>query len=89
MMVMDNMAKYKGQWKKGKGTIRHGKGIQIWPDGSMYEGWWRDNKADGKGRLIHGNGDVYEGMWVNDKAHGPGIYSHKNGAKYEGQWMED
>jgi len=32
-------------------------------DGSMYEGWWKDNKQNGKGRLIHANGDVYDGMW--------------------------
>jgi hypothetical protein len=27
----------------------------------MYEGWWKDNKANGKGRLIHADGDVYDG----------------------------
>ena len=41
--------------------IRQGKGRQIWPDGSMYEGWWKENKANGKGRLIHADGDVYDG----------------------------
>ena len=41
--------------------IRQGKGRQIWPDGSMYEGWWMDNKANGAGRLIHADGDVYDG----------------------------
>ena len=46
--------------------MREGKGRQIWPDGSMYEGWWRDNKANGKGRLIHADGDVYEGEWLDD-----------------------
>ena len=35
--------------------------MQIWPDGSMYEGWWQDNKANGRGRLIHADGDVYDG----------------------------
>ena len=69
--------------------IREGKGRQIWPDGSMYEGWWRDNKANGKGRLIHADGDVYDGHWVDDKAHGFGVYCHLDGAKYEGQWEED
>jgi len=29
----------------------------------MYEGWWKDNKANGNGRLIHADGDVYDGMW--------------------------
>lgn len=32
-----NGAVYKGQWK---GEVRHGFGIQIWPDGARYEGHW-------------------------------------------------
>ncbi len=44
--------------------------MQIWPDGSMYEGWLQDSKANGFGRLIHADGDVYNGCWFNDKAHG-------------------
>ena len=46
----------------------------------MYEGYWKDNKANGKGRLIHADGDVYNGFWKDDKAHGQGIYSHLDGA---------
>lgn len=69
--------------------IRQGKGVQVWSDGSKYEGWWRDNKANGKGRLIHADGDVYEGEWKDDKAHGQGTYSHLDGAQYNGQWKED
>ena len=69
--------------------IREGRGQQIWPDGSMYEGWWKDNKANGKGRLIHADGDVYDGEWEGDKAHRYGVYCHLDGAKYEGQWEED
>ena len=68
---------------------RDGYGIQIWPDGSKYEGYWKENKANGKGRLIHADGDVYEGDWVDDKAHGIGKYSHMDGAEYIGDWVED
>lgn len=68
---------------------REGKGIQVWPDGSRYEGYWRMNKANGKGRLIHADGDVYEGDWVDDKAHGKGVYRHLDGARYDGDWKED
>jgi hypothetical protein len=50
--------------------------MQIWPDGSMYEGYWKNGKANGKGRLIHADGDVYVGLWKDDKADGFGIYSH-------------
>jgi hypothetical protein len=28
-------------------------------DGSIYEGYWKENKAHGYGRLIHADGDVY------------------------------
>lgn len=46
----------------------------------MYEGEWRNDKANGKGRLIHSDGDVFEGDWFNDKAEGFGLYTHMDGA---------
>ena len=67
--LLENNAKYIGQWIKNSKT-RQGKATQVWPDGSMYEGWFKDNEANGKGRLIHANGDIYEGDWVDAKAHG-------------------
>ena len=33
---MPNKAVYKGQWK---GKMRHGYGVQVWPDGARYEGY--------------------------------------------------
>ena len=86
--LLENQAKYAGQWMKGT-NIRIGKGKQIWPDGSIYEGWWSDNKANGNGRLIHADGDVYNGAWLDDKAHGYGTYAHLDGAQYEGNWQMD
>lgn len=83
--MMDNFAKYTGQWRIGT-MIREGKGVQIWPDGSIYEGWWRENKAHGRGRIIHANGDIYEGDWMEDRAHGYGVYMNSGGARYEGKW---
>ena len=58
--------------------------ILRWQDGSIYEGYWKDNMANGYGRLIHSDGDVYEGEWNNDKAEGQGTYYHSDGAKYIG-----
>lgn len=84
---LDNGAIYVGEWTKE--GLRHGKGLQIWKDGSKYEGYWKNDMANGKGRLIHSDGDVYEGEWYNDKAHGKGIYIHMDGAKYNGDWKED
>lgn len=84
---LDNGAIYVGEWTKE--GLRHGKGLQIWKDGSKYEGYWKSDMANGKGRLIHSDGDVYEGEWLNDKAHGKGTYIHMDGAKYTGEWRED
>ena len=40
---LDNEAIYVGQWNKE--GLRHGKGVQIWPDGSKYEGYWKIGRA--------------------------------------------
>ncbi len=63
--------------------------MQIWPDGAIYEGYWRNDQAALKGRLVHADGDLYEGEWLNDKADGYGLYLHVNGAKYVGRWKQD
>jgi hypothetical protein len=84
---LDNGAEYDGEWdESGK---KDGRGTQTWVDGSLYEGYWKNDKANGCGRLIHADGDVYNGHWKDDKAHGFGIYHHTDGARYEGQWQED
>ena len=70
-------------------NLRHGRGIQIWVDGSKYEGYWKNDKANFKGKLTHADGDIYEGEWLDDKADGLGTYIHTDGARYEGYWKED
>jgi hypothetical protein len=50
---------YIGEWNE-EGE-RHGRGVQFWPNGSKYEGYWQHNAANGRGRLVHSDGDVYEG----------------------------
>ena len=42
--------------------------MQQWKDGSIYEGYWRNNLAYGFGRLIHADGDVYVWEWQDDRA---------------------
>ena len=58
----ENRAIYYGEWEKN-GTKRHGRGIQVWTDGSRYEGYWKQDKANVRGKLTHSDGDVYEGEW--------------------------
>ena len=84
----ENKAIYYGEWEKNSNK-RHGRGIQMWTDGSRYEGYWKNDKANVSGKLLHSDGDIYEGEWLDDKAHGYGVYRHMDGAKYEGNWKED
>jgi hypothetical protein len=67
---LDNQAIYQGQWTRE--GLREGRGIQVWQDGSKYEGYWKNDQANGYGRLIHADGDCFYGEWLNDKAHGRG-----------------
>ena len=53
---LENNLFYKGQWNKN--NLKEGRGYQIWLDGSIYEGYWKNNMANGKGRLIHKDGDA-------------------------------
>lgn len=46
MVSLQDDGKYEGQWLKG-GEQRCGAGIQVWVDGSIYEGQWNGDKADG------------------------------------------
>ena len=66
------------------GTARKKNCFMIWPDGSIYEGWWHDDKANGRGRLISADGDVYVGMWIDDKMHGCGHFTWADGRTYNG-----
>lgn len=79
---------YYGEWDVDK-NIRHGRGIQIWPDGAKYIGYWQNGKACGKGKLYHSDGDINEGEWDNDKPNGYGVYIHEDGTRYEGEWDND
>ena len=78
---------YKGEWNLL--NKREGKGIQIWKDGSKYEGYWKNDMANGYGRMIHSDGDSYEGEWLNDLHNGYGIYYNADGSSFQGYWRKD
>lgn len=57
-MQLGNGAVYIGTVTK-KDNLREGRGVQIWKDGSKYEGHWFQDCAKGPGRLIHDTGAFY------------------------------
>ena len=87
-LKLENNLIYYGEWDMNFFT-KHGRGIQIWPDGSYYKGYWENNKAEGKGQFIHSTGDIYLGNWHNNKRYGKGVYQSKLGMQYNGYWKND
>jgi len=73
--TINNEVKYEGDWDVVSNE-RQGNGVQVWVDGSIYEGHFIKGKLHGKGRLIHADGDIYEGNFKNGKANGLGRYTH-------------
>ena len=87
-LILENNIIYYGEWDINFFT-KHGRGIQMWPDGSYYKGYWENNKAEGKGEFKHFSGDIYIGNWHNNKRHGKGVYHSKKGMEYNGHWVND
>ena len=81
---------YEGGWIKGiKGGRRHGRGICIFTDGTMYEGMWANGKCHGRGQLMTLNRHIiYSGEWIDGFMQGQGTYNFDNGDIYIGDWKE-
>jgi hypothetical protein len=88
LMFENNNAIYFGEWDFATNK-KHGRGIQLWNEGSKYYGYWIKDKASIKGKLIHFDGDIYDGEWSEDKPNGKGVYIHIDGTVYTGDWKDD
>ena len=70
-------------------NLREGFGKLYLPDGSIYKGFFHNNKMEGRGRLLNINGYVYEGEFKNNVSDGYGKYIALDGTTYKGSWAED
>lgn len=82
------IGEYSGEWND-KTKQRHGRGIQVWTDKTIYIGFWKEYIANGKGKLLYQNGNYYDGNFVNGKFEGKGMYNILNGPSYNGEWKND
>ena len=87
-VIFQNNIIYIGEWDTNF-FQRYGRGIQFYPDGSYYKGYWENDKAEGEGEFIHSSGDKYVGNWHDNKRHGKGTYKSNKGKEYEGYWKND
>lgn len=63
---------------------RHGLGILVSEDKSLYIGNFKISICKGSGRLFTANGNLYEGKWKSKYLSGPGKIYFNEGLVYEG-----
>ena len=86
-ILYPNKSIYKGMINS-KG-LRQGFGKYYLSDGSIYKGFFHNNKMEGRGRMVNINGFVYEGEFKNGKSNGYGKYIALDGTTYKGTWLND
>lgn len=65
-----------------------GKGFHVYPDGSYYEGEFRNGAFNGKGKFFYKlNGMTYDGEWKDGKPNGRGIEVFPGIGKYTGTFV--
>ena len=72
------------------GNCQNGKGQKVWPNGDMYQGFWKDGEKDGWGAYTWSGGKMkYQGEYKNDLEDGQGTFTWTNGDQYQGGFKED
>ena len=64
-------------------------GTYYYNDGSIYKGFFENDKINGRGRLILINKYIYEGDFVDELFSGFGKIYSLNNLKYEGNWKNN
>ena len=86
-ILYPNKSVYKGMINS-KGQ-REGFGKYYMADGSIYKGFFKNNKMEGRGRIVNINGFIYEGEFKNGHSNGYGKYYGLDGTTYRGTWLND
>lgn len=68
------------------GTKKQGYGIQVWPNGAIYEGWWHENLPSVYGMMIFSDGDVFAGEWESGEMNGLGVFTSYNKFEFLGNF---
>jgi hypothetical protein len=72
-------------WLSWISGTRHGKGVCLYGDGTLYEGSWVSGREHGYGVWMTGERQIiFSGEWVEGKMQGTGTYYFPNGDIYIG-----
>ena len=78
-MVYGDSRVYEGEWEN---DVKHGKGLEICPNGNVFVGYYMNGKPEGVGVFTWQNGEVYEGEWRNGMKHGSYVAWNKRRVLY-------
>lgn len=70
------------------GGLRHGKGVMLFTDGTVYKGEWEKNAPNGFGQEFYPDGSSYKGRFHKDSRQGAGTYVTADKAAYPGIWRQ-
>jgi len=73
---------YKGARNASK--QRHGRGIEIFENGDVYDGQWANGHHHGHGIYRWSWGDIYDGDWYEGKMHGFARHEYADGGVFIG-----
>lgn len=68
------------------GMVLNGPGTAYLPDGSFYDGEFKQGLFSGQGSLVWNNGESYIGEFRFGQMHGKGYYASAMGFSYEGEF---
>ena len=74
---------YIGDFLRG---VKHGKGKEIYIDGSYFEGEFKEGKRDGEGTFVDAEGNQFIGIYREGKENGKGKIIYYNEETLEGMW---
>ena len=77
---------YQGEVDKQTGLFE-GLGALTKPEGSFYQGWWKQGKKNGYGREVSANYTVYVGNFNQNCKCEYGELSHYDGRLYKGTFL--
>lgn len=78
-------ATYRGLHRCGK---RHGYGVMVFSDGTVYEGQWADDMRMGYGTLRCPTDYLYRGWWTGGLMCGQGVCRWADGSEYAGAFED-
>ena len=78
-------AQFRGQIDLDSGKP-DGIGFKVYPNNSIFEGFFSNGQIHGRGRGITSRGEVYQGPFEFDAMHGEGLFQWPDGRLYYGSF---